>query len=72
MSIVEFDLFRVLEILIPGEVMCLIVLVDGFERESIGEKARLTVVIISLDIREVFAYNGNLSGPGIGHVEQGE
>ena len=68
----DFDLFHVLKILIPGEVIYLIVLVEGFEGESIGHKALVTVVIKGLEAREPFAHNRNMSGLGIGHVDQGE
>ena len=68
-SKVGFNIFHVLDILIPGEVMGLIVLVDRFERKSVGEKVVVTVWIEGLGVCDPFARNGNLRGFGIGHGE---
>ena len=46
----------------------LIVLVDRLDCESIGHKARLTVVIEGLAVCDPFTHNGNLRGLGIGHA----
>jgi len=67
-SSVRFDhLFLVLEKLLLGEVVRLVVLVDRFERKSVGEKVVVTVWIEGLGVCDPFARNGNLRGFGIGH-----